>query len=205
MNNMDSIRQLIIEPEKNNFKTTLFGLEKKQVFEYISSMEESNKKAIENYEKNSEELGSALAMITREKENLAAKVSELEAQIRRLNPENDETKTKLIAQNEQLKNEVEALKEYKLEVDDLKAQLKALEANCDFLNSEREKYEQTIKEKEDTIMEQCRQIAEMQKQHKLDLSEINLSVKAEKEILNQNIKNLKEYITKAETILDSIG
>ncbi|MDD4689640.1 MAG: hypothetical protein PHE51_07855 [Eubacteriales bacterium] len=202
---MDSIRQLIIEPEKKNFKTTLFGLEKNQVFEYISAMEESNKKAIENYEKNNEEQSSSLAMITREKEKLETRVSELKAEVKRLNPENDETKSKLIAQNEQLKNEIETLKEYKFEIDELKTQLKAFETECDFLNSERQKYEESIKEKEDTIMEQCKQIAEMQKKHKFEISTMNVNAEAEKGILNHNIRILKEHLAKAETILQGFN
>ncbi len=198
---MDMIRQLLIRPENNNFKTTLLGLNKEQVFECICAMEESNKKAIENYEKNNEEQSKALAMTTREKEKLAKRVSELEAEVRSLNPENDKTKSNLIAENEQLKNEIEALKEYKLENDAMKTQMKALETNCDFLNSEREKYEQTIKEKEDTIMEQCKQIAEILKKHKIEISSISVNREAEKEILNHTINTVKEHLKKAENVL----
>ena len=51
-------------------------------------------------------------------DGLNRKVADLEEQVRILNPENDETKSKLMAENAKLKSEVEALSGYKIEIDD---------------------------------------------------------------------------------------
>ncbi|HBL83486.1 MAG: hypothetical protein A2Y17_10640 [Clostridiales bacterium GWF2_38_85] len=193
---MEEIRGMIVDNEEKKFKKSTFGFDKKDVLEYIEVLEQSHKTAIFNYEKKISEQTNALTMAIREKDTLAVKAEELEKQLQILSGGVDEEKSKIIAENHALKQQIDELLEYKNKNDLLNSEIVELKTRCEFIESERQGLNDTIVEKEGIILELYKKNSESERQLKTEIERLKTQYESLRKVQLYNIQNAKENLTK---------
>jgi len=201
---MEQIREIITDFEVKNFKKSLFGYDKKEIMEYINTQEENSKKSIYNYEKKLAEQANSLTMALREKETLAAKVEEIEKKVKLLSIDVDEQKSSIVAENNALKSQIEELSEYKNKNEVLSTEMVGLKTRCEYVESERQGFLETIAEKEATILTQCKNNAESERLLKTEMDKIKTQYDSIRKVQLLNIQSAKESLTKVINIVEQM-
>ncbi|PKM62842.1 MAG: hypothetical protein CVU97_03350 [Firmicutes bacterium HGW-Firmicutes-21] len=193
---MEQIRGLINESEEKKFKKSIFGFDKKEIFEHIDALENNFRNSIYNYEKKLSEQANALTMALREKETLAEKAAELDKQVKILSVDVDQHKSLLVAENNALKERIQALEEYESKNELLLNEMIGLKTRCEYAEAERQSLLETIKEKDEVISEQCKQNAQAERVLKIETEKIKAQYESVRKIQLLNIQSLKENLSK---------
>lgn len=201
---MDQLREIITDSEVNNFKTAIFGFDKKEIIEYISTLEQNLKTSIFNYEKKLSEQANALTMALREKETLITKGNELTKQVKLLSIDIDEQKSSVVAENNALKERINELLEYESKNDLLITEMVGLKSRCEYCESEREGLLKTIVEKDEIILEQCKKNAQSERLLKTEMEKIKTYYESIRKVQLLNIHAAKEGLLKITNIVEQI-
>ncbi len=201
---MEQIRELISETEEKSFSTGLFGYKKKEILEYLDSLEQNFKNAVYNFEKKISEQSNALTMALREKEKLNEKSKALEEKVAFLSTDVDQHKSELIAENNALKEKIEELTELESKNEKLANEMLGLQTRCEYAENERQKLLDSIEDKEKIISEQCKQNAHSERLLKNEIEKIKSEYESNKKIQQLNIQSLKENLTKLANIVEQL-
>lgn len=201
---MEQLREMINKPVENKFKSSLFGFNKKDILDYIYSLEQNSKNSVFNYEKKLSEQANALTMALREKETLAEKVAELTKQVEYLSVDADEQKSSLTAENNALKNQVEELSEYKSKNELLVTEIIGLKSRCEYAEKERQGLLETITEKDEIIEQQCRKNADSERLLKNEMEKIKTEYESIRKVQLLNIQSVKEGLAKITNIVEQL-
>lgn len=201
---MDNIREIITGTDEKKFKKSVLGYDKKEIDDYILTLEQTFKGSVANYEKKLAEQGDALSMALREKEKLTEKNAELEKKVSYLSSDVEEEKSRLIAENNALKEENTQLSELESRNSLLASNLAELSAKCELTERERDQYKTVIAEKDEIIAEQCRKNAEAERNLKTEMEKLKVKIESERKIQLHHIALLKEHLAASLAILEKL-
>jgi chromosome segregation ATPase len=191
---MEEVRKMVSEKEENGvskvkkFRISLIGYGKKEVEDYISTTENSYKAEVDAYERKLADQSAALSMALREREKLAAEYEEMREKLKILSADTDEKQSELAAENYILKARIADLSDIESKNSMLISQINDLSLRCEHSESEQKVMQNTLGEKEETILEQCRKYSEIEKNLKLEIEKIK--AESERDIIK--IRNLRK-------------
>jgi len=202
--NMEQIREIITEPEEKVFRTSIFGFNKKDTVEYISTFEENLKSSVENYEKKLSDQANSLTMALREKETLTKKVEELQKMVSVLSIDIDEQKSSLVVENNALKERIQAFLEIESKNKLLLEEMEGLKSRCEYCEAERQGLFDTITEKDEVILKQCKNNAESERLLKTEMNQYKTQYESVRKVQTLNIQSAKKGLNKVIYIIEQL-
>lgn len=201
---MEQLRMALSDNKILNFKKSLFGYDMKEIMEYITTQEQNMKNSIFNYEKKLSEQTDSLTMVLREKENLVIKVAELEESVRLLSLDIDEQKSCIVAENNALKARINELLDYERRNEMLHTEMIDLQSRCDYCEAERTGLLNSIKDKEDTILQQCKNNAQAELLLKTEMEMMKSQFESTRKVQLLNLQAAKDGLNKVMNIVTQI-
>lgn len=205
---------------ENPFKGSLFGLNRKEVEEYIKGLNSTIKSAQSSYDKKIAELQDIIAMLTREKEGYAAQNEKLNDQIEIIESDRRKMAVKLSAldemtsnwerlcnENEIMTQKVKKYENSNAETEAVKKQLYDLSAKYECLEGQNRALNEKHLKVQDEKEVLTQHMYEQEKRYNSELSELKLAVfqtgRKNKYLTEQIHNSLKAISGNIETIAGS--
>ncbi len=207
---MQEVRKIISVKEGGesedtaNFKTSLFGFDKKAVKEFIAAAEAAQRAAAEAYESKLAEQSASLSMALRERDKLSDEIAQLSEKLKILSADTDEKQSGLSAENYILKARIADLSEVERKNGELLSEINDLKSRCESRELENRELERALGEKEEVILEQCRKYSDIEKGLKLEIERIKTESESALRLAQRRGELARDNILKALNVLDHV-
>lgn len=205
---MEQLRKMVtnkeidIDNESKKFGIAVLGFNKREVSDHIDAMSTHFKSSIISYENKLSEQTTALSMALREKEKLSEELEKLKKKVEVLSVDVDEQKSEVVAENIVLKTRIEDLSDVEHRNEMLISEINNLKSRCEYSEAGKKELLDTIQEKEEIILEQCRKHSEIEKSLKIEIERIRTEYESKANIYELKIQTTKDNLTKALSVLN---